>query len=240
MSPPDDGCRTAQIGLKVCGITRMADLRIAARVGASCFGTIVEIPRSPRSVSVQVAAMLGRAAAIPQICVLETDDAAVVAEVASACEPAAIQLHTKAGSDATGALRAELAQDVELWVALGLPPRTGATGTPVAQTVQRIGELAEVGVARIVLDTATAAGTGGTGKVSDWAAAAEIVEQSALPILLAGGITPENVAEAIGTVRPQGIDVSSGVEAAPGVKDAQKLAQLAEQFRRAVSLLQSE
>lgn len=237
MNLTDDGCRTGQIDLKVCGITRMADLRLVARVGASCFGTIVEIPRSPKSVSVQVAAMLGRAAAIPQVCVMETDDAAAIAEVVSACKPAAIQLHTEASSDATGALRAELGQDVELWVALGLPPRTDSERIPVAETVQRIGELAEVGVARIVLDTATAAGTGGTGKVSNWEAAAEIVAQSALPIMLAGGITPENVAEAIMTVRPQGIDVSSGVEAAPGVKDAKKLAELAEQFRRGISLL---
>ncbi len=239
MSPGEDDKPMEQIDLKVCGITRMTDLRLVVRVGASFFGTIVEIPRSPRSVSVQAAAMLGRAAKIPHVCVMETDDAALIVEVASSCEPVAIQLHTKAQLEKIGALRTELSQHVELWVALGLPPRTDATGTPVAQTVQRIGELAEVGVARIVLDTATTAGTGGTGKVSDWAAAAEIVGRSALPIMLAGGITPQNVAEAISTVRPQGIDVSSGVEAAPGVKDPEKLAELAEQFRRGVSLLQT-
>jgi len=237
MSAPDCADKVTQIDLKICGITRIADLRVAERVGASFFGTIVAIPRSPRSVSVQRAAMLGRAAKIPQVCVVETEDAAAISDVVATCRPAAVQLHGDMDSGSIAAIRSELAREIELWLAVGLPPRAEAGQVPVAETLQLINEAAEAGVARIVLDTATSAGTGGTGKVSDWQAAAEIVEQSPLPIMLAGGITPDNVAGAVVTVSPRGIDVSSGVERAPGVKDAKKLAELAAQFRQAVAQL---
>jgi len=67
---------------------------------------------------------------------------------------------------------------------------------------------------------------GATGRIIDWAAAADVA--AARRILLAGGLTPDNVAEAVGRVRPFGIDVSSGVEQAPGVKDHQRLRALFE------------
>jgi len=67
---------------------------------------------------------------------------------------------------------------------------------------------------------------GGTGRTIDWTAAADIAAQR--KILLAGGLTPENVADAIARVRPFGIDVSSGVERAPGIKDHQRLRALFE------------
>lgn len=62
---------------------------------------------------------------------------------------------------------------------------------------------------------------GGTGQVADWSLAAGLARQ--MPILLAGGLTPENVAQAVAQVRPWGVDVASGVESAPGVKDADKM-----------------
>ncbi len=234
MSAPDCGDKVTQIDLKICGITRIADLRLAARVGAAFFGTIVAIPRSPRSVSVQRAAMLGRAAKIPHVCVVETENPAAISDIVATCRPAAVQLHSDAEASAIAAIRSELACEIELWLAVGLPPRAEAGQIPVAETLQRINEAAEAGVARIVLDTATSAGTGGTGKVSDWQAAAEIVQQSSLPIMLAGGINPDNVARAVVTVSPQGIDVSSGVERAPGVKDPKKVAELAARLQDAI------
>ncbi len=240
MSASNSTNKVVQIELKICGITRTADLHLAERVGAALFGTIVEIPRSPRSVSVQRAVMLGRAAKIRQVCVVETEAPAAISDIVATCRPAAVQLHTSADASGIAAIRSELAREVELWLAVGLPPRDAAGQIPVAEALHRISEAAEAGVARIVLDTATPAGTGGTGKVSDWQAAAAIVEQSPLPIMLAGGINPENVAEAIRTVRPQGIDVSSGVEGAPGVKDPEAVNELAAEFRKALAILRKE
>ena len=91
--------------------------------------------------------------------------------------------------------------------------------TVVAEMLAQMRALAEVGVARIVLDSRVRGMSGGTGITCDWSVAAQVVARSPLPVMLAGGIAPENVREAIASVRPAGVDVSSGVERAPGVKD---------------------
>jgi phosphoribosylanthranilate isomerase len=79
---------------------------------------------------------------------------------------------------------------------------------------------------RLLLDVHDPVARGGTGRTIDWTAAAGIAAQR--EILLAGGLTPDNVADAVARVRPFGIDVSSGVECAPGIKDHQRLRELFE------------
>ena len=74
-----------------------------------------------------------------------------------------------------------------------------------------------------LLDSYSAESPGGTGRVGDWAAARAFVAHCGKPVVLAGGLTPDNVAEAIREVRPWGVDVSSGVEVAPGRKDLKKV-----------------
>lgn len=86
---------------------------------------------------------------------------------------------------------------------------------------QMVGE--HEGVKGILLDAFDPEQFGGTGKRLDWNFAAEVVRSVALPVILAGGLTPDNVAEAIRIVRPYGVDVSSGVELSPGVKDSIKV-----------------
>ena len=73
----------------------------------------------------------------------------------------------------------------------------------------------------VLLDAIDPRAKGGTGRTIDWGAAAELAGQR--PVVLAGGLTPDNVGEAIGRVRPYGVDVSSGVEQAPGIKDHEKV-----------------
>ena len=80
-----------------------------------------------------------------------------------------------------------------------------------------------------LVDSYSAESPGGTGRVGDWGAARKFVESCGKPVVLAGGLTPENVTEAIQAVRPWGVDVSSGVELSPGRKDLQKV----ERFIRA-------
>jgi phosphoribosylanthranilate isomerase len=74
-----------------------------------------------------------------------------------------------------------------------------------------------------LVDSYSAESPGGTGRVCDWEAARAFVEASAVPVILAGGLDPDNVAEAAARVRPWGVDVSSGVEAAPGRKDLERV-----------------
>jgi phosphoribosylanthranilate isomerase len=75
----------------------------------------------------------------------------------------------------------------------------------------------------ILLDAYVKGSYGGTGETADWEQAREVVSTCSQPVFLAGGLTPENVAEAIKRVRPYAVDVSSGVEASPGKKDREKL-----------------
>lgn len=82
-----------------------------------------------------------------------------------------------------------------------------------------------------LLDTYSAAAPGGTGEVGDWEAARHFVAHSSYPVLLAGGLTPENVRDALKKVRPWGADVSSGVEGADGKKDIEKVRKFIEQCR---------
>lgn len=82
-----------------------------------------------------------------------------------------------------------------------------------------------------LVDTYSSQAPGGTGQVGDWPAARVFVAHSAKPVLLAGGLTPENVREALRTVKPWGADVSSGVEAGPGRKDLDKVRRFIEQCR---------
>ena len=168
---------------------------------------------------------------------IETDDPTEAAEIARACSPHALQVHTDAGLEAIETIRDTVPDSVEVWLAVGLPPR-GEQGVDAAESaLARIRQAAAAGISRIVLDTATRAGTGGTGMVSDWETAARIVKASPLPVMLAGGITPENVAEAVLAVGPCGIDVSSGVEHSPGHKDPARLAHFAIELNRATAQL---
>ena len=84
---------------------------------------------------------------------------------------------------------------------------------------------------RLLLDAADRERRGGTGQQVDWSQAAAIARRH--EVILAGGLTPDNVAEAIECVAPYGVDVSSGVEAAPGIKDAMKVARFLENARAA-------
>lgn len=81
----------------------------------------------------------------------------------------------------------------------------------------------ETGAERLLIDAFHKDAYGGTGELADWNLAAKIVELSPIPVGLAGGLNPENVAEAIRRVRPAMVDVSSGVEASPGRKDREKV-----------------
>lgn len=107
--------------------------------------------------------------------------------------------------------------ELPLWVAFRLPP------TLTAEEALRLMESWTPYAERFVLDTYHPTQQGGTGLTHDWQRAAAICAAAPKPTILAGGLTPENVASAIQTVRPAGVDVSSGVESAPGRKDPEKV-----------------
>jgi len=89
------------------------------------------------------------------------------------------------------------------------------------------------GAAYVLLDAFDPNQHGGSGKVIDWGLAADLVDQLPIPVILAGGLNPDNVADGIRRVRPAGVDVSSGIEKAPGIKDSERLRAFIENARSA-------
>ena len=192
--------------VKICGVTRLEDAEAAVAAGAGAIGFIFW-PKSPRFIDPYRARKI--AAALPPLVtavgVFVNQPIAHVNGVASLVRLGAVQLH---GDETT-----EFA---------------AAVTTPVikALSIGAANVRAWPARVRLLLDVHDPVARGGTGRTIDWTAAADLASQR--EILLAGGLTPDNVAAAVARVRPFGIDVSSGVERAPGIKDHQRLRALFE------------
>lgn len=207
-----------QLKVKICGNTSAEDLALAGEAGADFGGVILDVPQSPRSAPLDRAAELARDAPLPLVAVLLDAPLASALRAAEALRPAAIQLHGRESEDFVASLRAQV--ECEVWKVLHLPP--AQEGSFDAEVV--LGSLrryAEAGCDAVLLDTATeASGRGGTGLTSDWERARSVVSAAELPVILAGGLNPANVSQAVATVQPAGVDAASGLEHSPGRKDA--------------------
>ena len=195
--------------VKICGITQLEDAEAAVECGASALG-FVFWPDSPRFIDPTRAFAI--AAKLPPfvtpVGVFVNQPAEHVNEVAAFVGLGAVQLHGE--------------ESVEYAATLTRPVLKAMTLTATADgTIDRWPS-----TAMVLLDTHDPVRRGGTGQTIDWTRAAAVAARRR--ILLAGGVTPDNVAEAIDRVRPFGIDVSSGVESSPGVKDRGKLRALFE------------
>ncbi len=187
--------------VKVCGLRHRADVETAVEAGASAVGFVLA-PDSPRRITVSQAAAL--ACDVPIMTVIVTVDlepSELLAAVA-ATGVGGVQPH---GAHRQAAARA--AQAAGLFVLHPVSVRGSI-------------DLSMVGEGQIpLLDTYRAGIHGGTGETFDW----DKIPDPARPFVLAGGLGPDNVAEAIRRVAPWGVDASSGLESAPGVKDPERI-----------------
>jgi phosphoribosylanthranilate isomerase len=203
-------CRMA-VKTKICGLSDEAGVDAAVAGGAAWLG-FVSFPRSPRDATPErIAALVRRTpAAVSTAAVLVDPDDALVARMVEA-GVTAVQLHGGESPERLAALRHF---GVELWKAV--PVRTRAD-LDAAHAYRGVAD-------RIVYDAKTPAGTlpGGMGLRFDW----RLLDGFAhpLPWLLSGGLDEKNLAEAVGITGARMVDVSSGVESAPGVKDVDKIA----------------
>ena len=191
------------VRIKICGVTRLEDALLASRLGADALGFNFW-PRSKRHVT---------AAAARQI----------IARLPPFVTPVGVFVNQPEGE--MRAIAAETGIQVfqlhgdeppELCSRLPLPV---VKAVPVDQ-VSTLSKLLSYEVQAFLLDTPSR-GYGGTGRPFDWSLAEGVSE--AAPVILAGGLTPENVADAVRAVRPWAVDVASGVESSPGVKDADRM-----------------
>jgi len=197
------------VRVKICGITSVADALTAVAAGADALGFMFH-PPSPRNVSVEAARTI--IAALPpfvaRVGVFVDTPEAEIRRIATACGLDTLQLH---GAEPPG-----FCQRLAPWSVVKAFRVRGP------ETLAELG--AYPGMAWL-LDSYVAGAMGGTGKTFNWDLAAQAVRGGGT-VLLAGGLTPANVADAVRAVRPYGVDVSSGVESAPGRKDAGKVREL--------------
>lgn len=194
--------------IKICGHTNVADVRASVAAGADAIGVIAAVPvDSPREVTVETATALVEHVPPLVTSVLVTmpatlDDALDLVETV---RPDALQIH---GAFSVHDLRAVVD---ELTI-----PVLRAIDADDADLARACDPVADV----LLVDTPAVDGGGGTGRTHAWDRTRELVQHLDSPVLLAGGLTPANVADAVATVAPFGVDVASGVERLRSDRDA--------------------
>ncbi len=201
--------------IKICGITREEDLSAAARLGADAIG-LVFYPKSPRFVTVERAAELLRLLP-PFVTSVGLFVNPTVEEVRATLAQAPVDLLQFHGDEPPAFCRA-----------FGLPYLKAVRVKPGLDLVQYAARYADA--RGLLLDAFVEGIPGGTGLSFDWSL---IPRDLSLPAVLSGGLDPSNVREAVERVQPWAVDVSSGVEAAKGIKDAAKIAAFVQGVRNA-------
>jgi len=206
--------------VKICGITNAEDRDAAVAAGADAIGVISGVTvDTPREVDSETAVDL--VAGVPPLMtsVLVTMGEAVqpIARRVETVRPDVVQVHDGLDPSELGALRR----------------RVDAKVVAVVDAEHDDIEASANAADALLVDSVDADGGGGTGETHDWERTREIVDTLDAPVVLAGGLTPENVAEAVETVRPFGVDVASGVEAEGGVKDHDAVGRFVGQAKQA-------
>jgi len=203
--------------IKCCGMTRVEDALLAAALGADAIG-LVFTSRSKRCVSIAQAKAIRQALPpfVDAVALFMDDEAAYVEDVIAAVQPELLQFH----GDEHDAWCGQFGRRYLKAIAMG----AGAAALPRLRDYP--------GAAGLLLDGHGLGEAGGSGKLFDWMLMPKDLAQ---PLILAGGLTPDNVAEAVRIARPWAVDVASGVESAPGIKDAIKLRAFIQAIRQGTS-----
>lgn len=202
------------VRVKICGITREEDLTVAVAAGADAVGFLVGVPSSPRNLALKRAEKLLRQVPIfvDSVVVTAPDSITELVNVHNRLKPTAIQIHGKEHLE-TSEIRKKI-RDTHIIKTLYV--KQSNLNEATLEDMKNFDA--------ILLDSFIYGQYGGTGKVHDWILSRQIKEAVApTPVILAGGLNPENVKEAILTVQPFAVDVASGVELQPGIKDSKKI-----------------
>jgi phosphoribosylanthranilate isomerase len=229
MTDASGGSRARATRVKICGTTRAEDRDAVVAAGADAVGVICDVPvDTPREVDEETAADLlaGVPPLVTGVLVTMPDSVDDATTLVDALKPDAVQVHSSLSPSGLGALRRRVSQDVI---------------AAVDAEADDIADYADAADALLV-DSVDAEGGGGTGETHDWERTREVADDLDVPIVLAGGLTPDNVAEAVEAVRPFGVDVATGVgrvddagDRVGGEKDAEAVERFVANAARAVT-----
>jgi phosphoribosylanthranilate isomerase len=202
--------------VKICGNTSLADAQFAVDAGADAVGFV--FARSPRHVTPgQVATITQHLpASIEKIGVFVDTDLATISAAVELAALTGVQLHSESSDDLSARLREHFGPRLRILRVIHFG----------ADAVRRINAVqADTSIDGVLVDSRTATAVGGTGIAFDWEAARASIfsGNGQLKLIAAGGLNPENVAEAIAVLSPWGVDVVTGVESYPGRKDPVKV-----------------
>jgi phosphoribosylanthranilate isomerase len=217
--------------LKICGVTNAGDARLVSESGADFCGILVDVGFSERSLSLSEARKVAAAASVAVVVLVCDPDLGAVEKIVHELSPGAVQLLGGETPEFVRSLKPRVA--CQIWKTLHDPAPPGQAAAEA---------YIEAGVDAFLIDRSDDSEgflrLGGTGKCADWDRASAMVNGIPRPVFLAGGINPENVAQALVKVRPYGIDLCSGVESFKGKKDPEKLRRLVAAFRAAAAGLE--
>lgn len=201
--------------IKFCGITRLEDALRGVELGVDALGFVLA-PGSPRFLTPQAAAVIRRQLPplVTAVALLRDAQSDTVWETIDALQPDLLQFHG--------------AETPEFCASFGLPYIKAVAMRGVHHPLPQIAR-DYAGAAGLLLDGHAPGEMGGQGQTFDWTSIGSL----ARPVILAGGLTPQNVAQAIRIARPYAVDVSSGIESKPGIKDSGKMEAFARQVRGA-------
>ena len=195
--------------VKFCGMTRPQDAALAAEIGATYVGVV--FADGPRRVDAVSARRILDAAgdSVKRVGVFGTNDPGAISTTAAEVGLDVVQLHADPSNDDVSAIRRQY--NGEIWAAIRI------AGTHIPQDAELLFQSADA----IVLDARSEKRLGGTGRALPWTDLAVDLarDRGSSAVVLAGGLKPDNVATAIRTLGPDVVDVSSGVEVSPGIKD---------------------
>jgi phosphoribosylanthranilate isomerase len=212
--------------IKICGITSVADARLVAEAGAQAIG-LNFYAASPRCVQPVTAhdIIQNLPPFVEPVGLFVNSDIADIRQWGCTLGLRTLQLHGNVSPKLVAELR-------EFSIIAAFPLTDRSSAQTVLEFVVECQQLRRLPSA-VLLDAASEGKFGGTGQTAPWPIARSVVEQCPIPVILAGGLTAKNIAQAIHTVQPWGVDVASGVEVAPGRKESYKVRMFVEAARRA-------
>ncbi len=218
--------------VKICGMKSAQDIELAISCGADAVGFITDVPvETPRKIDLNTAA--GLISKVPlfvdTVLVIMPNDAKHALKMIGAAKPDVVQIHNNFGVDELEIIRNNTATGIVKTISI--PTNIKNSADTIDAVVKQVNDLTDRGlVDGILLDSSAAGKVGGTGAVHDWSVSRAVVEAVDVPVILAGGLNPDNVRDAVKSVLPYAVDTASGIET-DGMKDEKKICRFIREAR---------